>query len=254
LEELADATNLAGARASHVLPGDLGDRGSASRIAEQAVERLGGVDILINNAGGGTGGLQWIVGDHDKARQALEINYWSPLALIHELVPGMRERRKGAVVNVTSVAQVMPLWFMGHYSSSKAAFAKATESLRLELQGSGVHVLEVIPGPVDTAVQGETRTIPGAEAMLSNAPLGQPGTLARLIVRALKRERKRVIYPRVLGAVYAVPGIYRVFSSIQRRRLARQIDTDDKRVVLTGSFGDPEAQEARTSWERDRGR
>src|SRR2546428_3667452 len=114
LEELAEEIARAGHERPQVLVADLSERGAATEVAAQAIERLGGVDILINNAGGAAGGLQWVVGDHDKARGALEVNYWTPLALIKALVPAMRERDHGAVVNVTSGVQVMPLWFMGH--------------------------------------------------------------------------------------------------------------------------------------------
>jgi len=249
LEDLAAEIGDRAQERPRVLIGDLAKPGTAAQLAEQALEELGEVDILINNAGGGAGGMQWVVGDHEKAREALEINYWSPLALISALVPAMRERGSGAVVNVTSTGQVMALWLMGHYTASKAALAQATEALRLELHGSGVHVLEVIPGPVDTAVQGETRLIPGAEEVLKGAPLGKPEVLAELIVKALRKERRRIVYPRALAAVYSLPGLYRWYSRRLRRKLDAHIDPDDRRVVRTGSCGDEEARRAREAWE-----
>ena len=111
LEQLAEELARSGHERPAVLVADLSERGAATKVAAQAIERLGGVDILINNAGGAAVGFQWVVGDHDKARGALELNYWAPLALIAALVPAMRERNHGAVINVTSGVQVMPLWF-----------------------------------------------------------------------------------------------------------------------------------------------
>jgi short-subunit dehydrogenase len=233
-----------------VIPADLAERGAASGLAAEAHSALGGVDVLINNAGGGVGGSTWRVGDREEAREAFEINLWSPLALIAALVPAMRERGSGAVVNVTSMAQAMPLWGMGHYSASKAALAQATSALRMELHGSGVSVVEVIPGPTDTPVQGETRLIPGVERVLDRAPLGTPGELAGLIARALERERKRVVYPRSLRPIYALPSLYRVYSAWLVRRVADEIDPDDERVIRSGSMGDPAARHAREEWER----
>jgi short-subunit dehydrogenase len=125
--------------------------------------------------------------------------------------------------------------------------------LRLELRGSGVHVLEVIPGPIDTAVQGESRLIPGAERVLGRAPLGDPAKLAHLAVRALERERNRLVYPRRLAPLYAFPPLYRRYILSQAGRLAREIDTDDRRVVRTGSMGDQVARDARAAWESRRG-
>jgi uncharacterized protein len=254
LEELGEEIVAAGAGRPVVIAADLCERGNAARLAATAAERLGSIDVLVNNAGGGVGGSQWAVGDADAAREAFEVNFWSPLALVQAVVPAMRERGSGAVVNVTSVGQVMPLWAMGHYAASKAALAQATEALRYELTGSGVHVLEVIPGPTDTAVQGETRLIPGAERMLRAASLGDPSALARLIADAIERERRRLVYPRRVAPAYLWPGLYRVFAARMARHLRSEIDADDDRVFRSGSQGDPEAREARERWERDRGR
>jgi short-subunit dehydrogenase len=248
LEGLATEIAAGGRERPAVLVADLAQPRAAARLATDALEALGGVDILVNNAGGGVGGSVWRVGDRAEAREAFEINLWSPLALAGALVPAMRERGGGAVVNVTSLAQVMPVWGMGHYAASKAALAQATVALRMELQGSGVHVLEVIPGPTDTAVQGETRLIPGVERLLARAPLGDPDELARLIANALERGRKTLVYPRSLAPLYALPPLYRLYSIRVARRLVGEI-ADDPRVIRSGSQGDPLVRRAREQWE-----
>lgn len=250
LEELAAEIAEAGHERPDVLVADLAERDAATNLAAQARERLGSIDILINNAGGATGGLQWVVGDHDKARHALELNYWTPLALIEALVPAMRERAHGAVVNVTSGVQVMPLWFMGHYCASKAALALATQTMALELQGSGVRVLEVIAGNIDTAMQQEQHALPGGKEMAERSPLGSPEKLARLVVRGLRRDRRRVIYPRAVAIGYIAPGVFRAYGRLVRRRLADKIDTDDQRVLMGGSFGDAAIRRRREAWEQ----
>src|SRR5205823_642732 len=89
------------------IPCDLSKRGEGDRLGETAKAGLGGIDLLVNNAGGGLGGLQWHIGDADAGRETFETNVWSPLALVRCLVPDMRSRGHGAVVNVTSAAQVM---------------------------------------------------------------------------------------------------------------------------------------------------
>jgi uncharacterized protein len=254
LEEIADEIERDGGARPAVLVSDLSKRGAAAELAKRATAELGSVDALVNNAGGGVGGTQWAVGDHDAAREAFELNFWSPVALTAALVPAMRERRSGAVVNVTSMAQVTTMWAMGHYLASKAALARATEALRLELTGSGVRVLEVIPGPVDTAVQAETRLVPGAGEVLDRAPIGDARTLARLAVRAIERGRRRVIYPRPMRALYALPFIDRWYMPRQARRVADRIDTEDARVIRSGSMGDDVAREARAAWEREHAR
>jgi short-subunit dehydrogenase len=135
----------------------------------------------------------------------------------------------------------------------------ATETLRLELAGTGVHVLEAIPGPVDTAVQGETRLAPGIETMLDRVPLGNAGEMARAIVRAMERRSPRVIYPRRAAIAYHLPSL----SRWDTRRVAARADAAtgpavrdalEGLVVRTGSMGDDVARAARDEWERSRGR
>lgn len=132
-----------------VLAADLSRRGEAGALAQRALAALGPIDLLINNAGVGVTASLWVGGEGDAAREVMETNLWSPLALIQALVPGMRERRRGAVVNVTSLAGVVPTAFGGHYAASKAAMAQATEALRMELRGSGVGLPDPVKGVAD---------------------------------------------------------------------------------------------------------
>jgi uncharacterized protein len=255
LEALADEV----APRPVVVEADLAQRGAAARLAEKAVAALGGVDVLVNNAGGGVGGRIATLGDRDEAREAFEVNYWSPLALIGALLPAMIERGGGAIVNVTSVAQVSTWPGFGAYAATKGALGVATETLRLELIGSGVHVLEAAPGPVDTAVQGETRLAPGIDRMLDRVPLGDAGDCARAILRALDRRRARVVYPRRAALALHAPTLARWDTRRVARRVWRELDPEVRSgleglVVRTGSHGDALAVSAREEWERSRGR
>src|SRR4051794_28391996 len=259
LEALAAEVEQRGHARPVAIATDLSRRGAAAGLAEEAQAALGEVDVLVNNAGGGVGGSQWAVGDDDAAREAFEVNYWTPMALTRALVPAMRRRGHGAVVNVTSVAQVNTWLGFGGYAATKAALGVATETLRLELSGSGVHVLEAIPGPVDTAVQGETRLIPGIDRALARVPLGDAGEMARRIVVALERRRASVVYPRRAAVAYVLPALARADTRRLAARVARETDAEALEgvmslVVRTGSFGDPVAREAREAWERERAR
>lgn len=257
LDGLADEIAATGATRPVVIVADLARRGSAHEVAGTALRELGVVDILVNNAGGGAGGSLWAVGDSDTGREAFEINYWSPLALIHDLVPAMRSRGHGAVVNVTSTAQVTAWPGFGAYAATKAAFALATRTLEMELHGSGVHLVEVIPGPIDTAVQGETRLLPGIERVLGK--LGSADEMAARIVRALERGQRRVIYPGRMRVAFSLPGVARWYSSRLAARTWSTVDVERREellgmVVRSGSMGDPIAREARDAWELARKR
>src|SRR5437763_6917676 len=81
LASLADEIEGAGGARPVVLPADLSQRGQAAALAARAAEGLGQVDILVNNAGVGIGGAQHLVGADEMARELVETNYWSALAL-----------------------------------------------------------------------------------------------------------------------------------------------------------------------------
>jgi uncharacterized protein len=257
LESLAEEIRADGGTAPVVLEADLSRRGAAQELAAAAKEALGPVDVLVNNAGGGVGGRVAAVGDRDEAREAFEINYWSPLALIAAIAPSMSARREGTIVNVTSMGAVSTWPSFGAYAATKAAFSVATETLTMEMEGRGVHVMEVLPGPVDTAVQGETRLAPGIERMLKRVPLGDAATMAYRIANGLERRRRRVIYPRRSSLGYYLPALVRWDSRRLARGVARELGDQEalaSLVVRTGSMGDEITRQARQAWESSRGR
>lgn len=259
LRSLADELEARGHKRPVVLETDLSKRGTAEELAAAARSELGGVDVLVNNAGGGVGGGVASVGDRDEAREAFEVNFWAPLALTRALLPEMRRRGRGAVVNVTSGARAMTWPGFGMYASTKAALGLATETLQLELIDSPVQVLEAVPGPVDTAVQGETRLIPGIERLIDRAPLGDAAVMAQRIVRGLERGATRVVYPRAAALPLVLPGLVRRYARRQVARTLREVNADDYEalmslVVRTGSGGDEMARQARDEWERQHGR
>jgi hypothetical protein len=120
--------------------------------------------------------------------------------------------------------------------------------------------MEVLPGPVDTAVQGETRLAPGIDRMLKRVPLGDAKTMAQRIVEGLERGRRRVIYPRQATIGYLFPALVRWDGRRLAARTAREMDDPAARealeslVVRTGSMGDEITRQARDAWETSRGR
>ena len=232
LHELAEEITRAGQPRPVVLEADLSKRGVAADLAARAVKALGQVDILFNNAGANVVGSQFGAGDNDDMRGIFEINYWSPLALIQALVPAMRQRRDGAVVNVTSLAGVAAWVFTGHYSSTKAALSLASETLRLELNGSGVHVLELMAGPTETALLAGARdNVPGAGTAINWGPRGNVEQLSGRVMRALERRQNVLVYPRALGLTPIFPIPSRWIMNL----LQRKLDGDPSRIAKSGS-------------------
>jgi NAD(P)-dependent dehydrogenase (short-subunit alcohol dehydrogenase family) len=109
-----------------------------------------GLDLLVNNAGyGQMGPLEEVTAE--QLRRQLEVNVIGVLAFTQPFLPGMRARRQGAIVNVSSVAGRVVAPFGGAYSASKFALEAISDALRLELSAFGVHVILIEPGPIRTA-------------------------------------------------------------------------------------------------------
>ncbi|WP_306192820.1 SDR family oxidoreductase [Streptomyces sp. MK5] len=250
LHELADDITRAGGRRPVILVTDLSLRGNAEQLAQRALAELGRVDVLINNAGVGCFGFQWNVGDGDEAREVYETNFWSPLALVRSLVPHMRERGTGLVINVSSLMQLRTWPGLGYYASSKSALAAVTETLRLELQNSDIDVMELLPGPVDTQFLSESAQAPGAGHILRNLPIGTTDALAVAAVRAIEKGKRRLVYPGKLVAALYLPMLVRYKAARTVRKAGSDIDRNDRRVLRSGSNGDPIAQQARADWVR----
>ena len=223
LEQLAEEIERAGGTRPVILRADLSQPGEAARLAERALEALGEIDLLVNNAGSNLRGRQDAVADSPAARAMLELNYWSPLALTAQLAPQMVARGRGAIVNVASISALTPMPENGHYSSSKAALSLATETLRMELHGTGVHVLSVLPGPVQTDMLEQVKAeLPAGRKMLERTPRGTPEALAKKIVRAVEKRQPRVVYPAALGFIRRFPN----FSLWAAHKLAPQFATE----------------------------
>jgi NAD(P)-dependent dehydrogenase (short-subunit alcohol dehydrogenase family) len=110
-----------------------------------AVQTAGPVDVLVNNAG--IGWLNALEGTSDEmTRRLFETNTFGTMAICRAVLPDMRERGAGTIVNVTSSVTLKPLALLSAYSASKAAAAAFTASLGQELAPFGIHVREVIPG------------------------------------------------------------------------------------------------------------
>jgi short-subunit dehydrogenase len=135
-----------------VTPGDLTDAETRRRVVARTLERFGAIDILINNAGVGLYSPTWRA-PMDETRRMWEVNYFAMLGMIQEVVPHMRERRSGTVVNVGSIGGMVTLPWLTLYSSTKFAIGSQTEGLRMELLPDNVHAMLVCPGYVRTAFQ-----------------------------------------------------------------------------------------------------
>ena len=179
---------------------DLADR----RAREGFARRLGPVDVLVNNAGVGWLGLVEDM-DRDAVRRLYEVNVLAPIELTQAVLPGMLERGRGRVVNVTSAAAWVAHPPLSVYGSTKWALQGFSEGLRRELNGRGVAVSTVNPGPVRTPFAEAARQGNRPNDTLEQARMpGSPAAwVAKAVVRAVRLGAlpgyQTIAVPRLMG-------------------------------------------------------
>ena len=187
---------------------DLASPVDRERLAADALDAFGHVDVLVNNAGFGYLGP---VSDMavDVIRRLVEVDLLAAIELTRSLLPGMIKHRRGAICFVTSIAGRTGVAGEAVYSATKAGLDTFADSLRVETAGSGVNVSVVVPGVVDTGFF-ETRGTP----YLRSRPRPIPAkTVADAVVRAVECDRAEEWRPRWLRIAPTVralaPGTFR---------------------------------------------
>lgn len=208
-ERLMALANMAPERA-RVIEADLADPAHAADFLDRAVSASGPVDILVNNAG------QQIVGpsssiEPERGEALIALDLLSPLRLTHAVLPSMLGRRQGTIIDIASMAALTPTPGMLHYNAAKAGLAAASESLRDELRGTGVHVMTVYPGPVDTAMARDALARVQGSKLAALLPVGDADELARLVRLAAEAKKPRVIYPRSYAVTWYTQSMSRWF-------------------------------------------
>ena len=168
-----------------VVAADLGDVGAAAEVAAEALQKLGSVDILVNNAAAAAR-LPTVETDAALIDQLLAVNVRAPLLLIAALIPSMMEHAGGSIVNISSVSALVGTPRRVAYAASKAALDAATRSLAIELGPAGIRANSVAPGVVDTALWAKNKAIPGVvETIEGQTPLRRwatPEDIADVVV------------------------------------------------------------------------
>jgi short-subunit dehydrogenase len=200
------------------LPADVTDPASVAELVEAVRQRLGPIDVLINNAGVIEVGpaLTMSVADYE---EAMATNFWGMLYPTLALLPEMRARRSGRIVNITSIGGKLGIPHPLSYSASKFAAVGFSQGLRAEVAADGIKVVTVCPGLVRTGsprnaiFRGEHRSeyawfsisdaLPGLSISAEKA--------ARRIVAACRRGDAEVLFPipaRVAAVVNVIaPGL-----------------------------------------------
>jgi len=203
-----------GSRSPVIAPGvepltlDVADDASVTRAIETILAREGRLDALVNNAGFGIAGA---IEDTsiDEAREQFEVNFFGVLRMCRAVLPIMRERNAGYVVNIGSIGGLIAIPFQGFYSASKFALEGLSEALRLEVGPLGIHVVLIEPGDHRTSFTQNRRSTRGSEvgspyrdrferaiARMASDEQGGPSPegIARLLHKILNHPHPRLRY------------------------------------------------------------
>ncbi|MEO0802727.1 MAG: SDR family oxidoreductase [Cyanobacteria bacterium J06642_2] len=132
-----------------VVPTDMADSNQVEALAAKTLAEFGQIDVLVNNAGyGQVGAIEEV--NESAVRQQFDVNVFGLLALTRQIIPAMRDRREGRIINLSSVAGRISMPFMGIYNASKHAVEAISDSMRVELAPFGIQTIVIEPGPVET--------------------------------------------------------------------------------------------------------
>jgi short-subunit dehydrogenase len=214
LEKLATEIRRSGAEAL-VLPCDVTDRTQVEVCAARALEKFGGIDLLVNNAGYGHHRtfLEWDVADMERL---MRVNYFGTLYFTKALLPQMMERRKGWLVFVSSVAGKIASPEEAAYAASKFAMEGLASALSIEVEDAGIHVLTVRPGVIRTPFFDEEAL--ARMPRVSKRQFVEVGRLVDAILSALAREKRELTFPRWIASAYLVQALAPGFMRRQIRR------------------------------------
>ena len=189
LEELAQKIKNQGE--AHVVPTDVADPHQRTHLIESAVAQLGGIDILINNAGVGAMGL-FLKAEEALIRRIFEVNFFAATELTRLALPHFRHGKNAMIVNVSSILGRRAIPGCTEYCASKFALAGWSEGLRAELAHDGIHVLLVCPGRIQTNFQ-QNLIEDKIRFGWQNHRQMTAERCAQLIVRAMRRRKNELI-------------------------------------------------------------
>lgn len=189
-------------RGVHVVAADLAAAGSAERLVAGAEQALGGIDVLVNNAGLTRDGLTMRMKDEDW-QTVIDVNLTAAFRLSRAVVRGMMKARWGRIISITSVVAAMGNPGQVNYAASKAGLTGLTKSLAAEVAKRGITVNCIAPGFIVTAMTdglGETQR----ERLLATIPAGRFGEPSEISAAALYLASAEAAY--VTGQTLHVNG------------------------------------------------
>lgn len=198
-----------------VLPLDLADAASLPAAAEHAWARLGGIDVVIHNAGQAHRDLASVT-SVEVDRHLMEVNYFGPVALTKAVLPRMLERRGGQLVVISSLSGIFGVPRLSAYAAAKHALHGFFESLRAETHARGLRISMIVPGFVKTPITVNALTGDGQRHGKMDAVQAEgisAEACAAQVLRAVEAGREEALIGRgeMVGVWLSrwVPGLWR---------------------------------------------
>ncbi|RLJ80474.1 SDR family NAD(P)-dependent oxidoreductase [Pedobacter alluvionis] len=207
---------------------DLSKTGAAEEVFEETQQRGLEVEMLINNAGIGSGG-EFSELSLPSELNMLQLNIISLVALTHLFLPQMQQRKKGTIVNIASLAAFAPVPYMATYAATKAFVRSFTEAITQECKPHKVHILLFCPGLTKTnfnsAAGIDNEKAVGLSADYKNAPTQTPQQVAQEALNALDSRKNFAISGKLnrltvkLTAILPNRLITSIFAKMYRKKL-----------------------------------
>lgn len=217
LDRLAGELRAAGGDVVTV-PTDVTKPEERQRLVDSTVERFGGIDLLINNAGVGSWG-HFATSTPEIMRQVMEVNFFAPVELTRVAMPHLTNGDQPAIVNIASMCgrKGMPAW--SEYSASKFALVGMSEALRGEFARFDVDVITVVPGLTNSGFERNWLRSDGRANLQFETGM-TPEFLAAAIVDAIRTNRREVVFG---GEARTLLRVNRFFPRLTNWLIARNV-------------------------------
>lgn len=239
LDDMAKSAREAGCKAI-AMAADLRERDKCRYVVERTTAEFGDIDLLINNAG-----IEFTSYFHELPEDAfidvLRLNLEAPMILTRLVLPPMLSRKRGHIVNISSLAGKAGPAYQEPYAASKAGLVAFTVSLRATYHGSGVSASVICPGFVEAGIYARLKQTTGCNAP-SCLGTSRPETVVRAIVRAIERDLPEVIVnPIPVRPLFALTALFPSVGELLVRKMGVHNFFRRVRDAETAMYAKPQA-------------
>jgi NAD(P)-dependent dehydrogenase (short-subunit alcohol dehydrogenase family) len=203
---------------------NVADGASVRNLIGTCIETLGTLDVLVNNAG------ICVYGSAEKTspehfQSLLDVNFLGPARAMLEVLPFMKRQGHGLIVNVSTVAALRGVPYLGAYGASKAATVALSQSMRAELAGTGVDVMLVYPDYTESSIYESEVKVGGARR--PEGPYAPTRDVAEAIARGIEGDARELVLSRRGKALSVLSRVVPRYVDRAMRNLAEELREED---------------------------